>query len=63
MAACVDVTVHRQTDLLQLVLAGTSSSRLAGLLHRRQKQAHQHSNNGDDDEQYNECDGPPSSVR
>src|SRR5262249_11703848 len=65
----VVVVVQSQADLLQVVLALGPVGRLTHLLDGRQQQADEYSNDGDDDEQFNEResvtpesghDAPPS---
>ena len=50
----VSVVVDRQTDLSQVVGAGTAAGGLSGSLHGREQEANQHPNNGDDDQEFNE---------
>ena len=45
---------RRNTHLVQVILALGLVGRLADLLHRRQKHAHQHGDDGDDHEQFNQ---------
>jgi hypothetical protein len=47
--------VHRQTKLLQLVLALSPAGCLASLLHGGQQQGNQNGNDGNDDKQLNQC--------
>ena len=46
--------VQRETDLLEIVLAGAAGGGFAHLLHGRQEQADEHRDNRDHDEQFNE---------
>src|SRR5262249_3622387 len=50
----VDVVEEGEPDLLQVILAGCDVRRLAGLLDRRQQQADEHADNGDDHQQLGE---------
>jgi hypothetical protein len=63
----VVVVVSRQPDLLQVVRALDASGGLAHLLHGGQQEADQHRDDGDDDEQFDECEallgGPHGSLR
>jgi hypothetical protein len=47
----VDVFGQRQPDLLEIVGAAGAAGTFAGGLNRRQQQAYQHPDDGDDDEQ------------
>src|SRR5262249_25103444 len=51
------VVVHGQGELLEVVGAAHPVGGLAHLLHRRQQQADQHRDDGDDDEQLDEGEG------
>jgi hypothetical protein len=56
-AALVVIHVHRQADLLEMALALGSLGRFPDLLNGRQEYGHENSNDGDDDQQLNECEG------
>jgi hypothetical protein len=42
--------MHRQRNLLEIVLALHPPSRFAGELHRGKQESHQHADDGDNDE-------------
>jgi cyclophilin family peptidyl-prolyl cis-trans isomerase len=48
------VIVHRQSNLLQVVLALSSSGRFTRLLNSRKQESDQHCDNRNDDQQFNE---------
>jgi hypothetical protein len=48
------VVVHRQTELLQIVLALAPPRCFTGLLHSGQQERNQHRNDGNDNEQFDE---------
>ena len=50
----VDVTVHPQPQLLELVLAAAPAGRLAGRLNRGQEQRDEHADDRDHDEQFDQ---------
>ena len=50
--------VHRERELANVVLATRPPGRLACGLDRRQEQADEHADDGDDDEQLDEREGP-----
>jgi hypothetical protein len=51
-AECVRVIVHRDAELFELVRALRPPRRLASRLDCRQQQSNEHTNDGDDDEQF-----------
>lgn len=55
------VVVNGQSDLFEVVLALSPSSCLPGLLDRRKQQGDQDGNDGDDDEEFNQCE--PAKIR
>ena len=58
LVECRMIVVNCDTDLLEVVTATHSSSGLTCGLNRRQKQADQHANDGDDDEEFHKCEPP-----
>ena len=52
--AAVGVEVHRQAELADVVLAGGAAGRLACGLHRREQEADERADDGDDHEQFDE---------
>jgi hypothetical protein len=56
----VVVTVSRQGELLEIVLALGSAGGLAHLLHGRQQQTDEHRNNGNHDQQLDQGEAVPS---
>jgi hypothetical protein len=53
-AECISVIVHRDAELFELVRAFRPSRGLAGRLNCRQQQGNKHSNDGNDDKQFDE---------
>jgi hypothetical protein len=48
------VILQRQAELFQIVLALRAPGRFTRLLHGRKQQGHQHSDDGDDDQQFDQ---------
>jgi hypothetical protein len=57
------VIVHRDAELLEVALARRASSRFASLLNGGQQQCNQHSDDGNDDQQFYQRESPVSSFR
>jgi hypothetical protein len=47
--------MNRQPDLLKVILALTSASRRASVLHSREQDRDQNSNNGNDHQKFDQC--------
>jgi hypothetical protein len=56
MVVGVEVQVHRQTDLLQIVFGLRASGRGPRLLNRRQDERRQNPDDGDYDQQFDQCE-------
>ena len=62
VAERVLVVVEREPDLLQVVRTLHPRGGLADLLNRRQQQANENRNDGDDDEQFNQRESPRTQI-
>ena len=49
--------MHRQAELLEVVGALRPAGRLASRLDRGKQQRDQHRDDGDDDQEFNQCEG------
>ena len=59
----IRVTVNRQPDLLQVITALGATGRVTSLLHRREQQGNENSDNGDHHQQFNQRECPLSTWR
>ena len=56
------IVVNCETDLLEIIAATHPPRGLTGGLNRRQQQPHENANDGDDDEQFHECETDVSNL-